>query len=159
MDKLHTATFIGHRKCFGISEDTVRQEIIKLTEKGVTTFLNGGMGGFDWLCAALVYELKKSGRQIENFLVIPYLTFKPNTTIYFDDVLYPEGLEYYHFKAAIPARNKYMIDNSAFALCYVEYDWGGAFKTYQRALKKGLNVVNIASYSFEKQRMTGDTEL
>ena len=93
MDKLHTATFIGHRACYGVSTDAVKQEIIKLTEKGVTTFLNGGMGGFDWLCAQIVYELKKEDSKIENLLVIPYLTFRVNSTIFLTILFIPKVLK------------------------------------------------------------------
>lgn len=57
--------------------------------------------------------------------------------------IYPEGFEKYHFKAAIPARNRYLVDNSAYAICYVTHDWGGAAKTYQRAVKKGLTIIKL----------------
>ena len=54
--------------------------------------------------------------------------------------VYPDGFEKYHFKAAIPARNKFMVDNANYAICYVNHGWGGAAKTYERAKKKGLNI-------------------
>lgn len=86
--KNKTATFIGHRDCFGISSDLVKSFIERLLEQGVTDFLNGGMGSFDWLCARAVYELKISSHpEIRNYLVIPYLSFsireKSILTIYF----------------------------------------------------------------------------
>lgn len=86
--KHKTATFIGHRDCFGISSDLVKSSIERLLEQGVTDFLNGGMGSFDWLCARAVYELKISSHpEIRNYLVIPYLSFsireKSILTIYF----------------------------------------------------------------------------
>ena len=104
--KNKTATFIGHRDCFGISSDLVKSSIERLLEQGVTDFLNGGMGSFDWLCARAVYELKISSHpEIRNYLVIPYLSFSIREKKSFDDILYPEGFEKYHFKSAIPARN------------------------------------------------------
>ncbi len=100
--KNKTATFIGHRDCFGISLDLVKSSIERLLEQGVTDFLNGGMGSFDWLCARAVYELKISSHpEIRNYLVIPYLSFSIREKKYFDDILYPEGFEKYHFKSAI----------------------------------------------------------
>ena len=75
MGKEATATFIGHKECYGVQAEDVRREVEKLIASGVTDFLNGGMGGFDWMCARVVFDLKKSYPQIRNYLVIPYLTF------------------------------------------------------------------------------------
>lgn len=143
MSKETTATFIGHKECYGVKSEDVRAEINKLIEAGVTDFLSGGMGSFDWMCARTVYELKKKYPQINNYLVIPYLTFTIAEEKYFDSIIYPEGFEKYHFKAAIPARNKYLVDNATYALCYVTHDWGGAAQTYERAVKKGLTIINL----------------
>ena len=143
MSRETTATFIGHKECYGINSEDVRAEIIKLIEAGVTDFMSGGMGSFDWMCARIIYDLKKAYPQINNYLVIPYLTFTIAEEKYFDSIVYPEGFEKYHFKAAIPARNKYLVDNSAYALCYVTHGWGGAAQTYARAVKKGLTVINL----------------
>lgn len=145
MAREQTATFIGLRECYGITKEIVRPEIEKFIQAGVTDFLSGGMGSFDWICAKAVYDLKKDYPFINNYLVIPYLTFNilENEKAYFDSIIYPEGFEKYHFKAAIPARNKYLVDNSAFALCYVSHGWGGAAQTYARAVKKGLTIVNL----------------
>lgn len=82
-------------------------------------------------------------KHIQNNLVIQYLTFNIREKKYFDNVIYPEGFEKYHFKAAIPARNRYMVDHAQVAICYVNHDWGGAAKTYARAIKKGLQIINI----------------
>ena len=145
-DASNTAVFIGHNECYGVSAQQVEQAIIALINKGVTVFMSGGQGGFDRLCAGCVHRLKKQYPHIVNCLVIPYLTFTVFDKDIFDDVIYPEGFEKYHFKAAIPARNKYMVDNAAFAICYVTHGWGGAAKTYERALKKKLNVLNLGTY-------------
>ena len=143
MAKEQTATFIGHKECYGVSSEQVREEIIKLIENGVTDFLSGGMGAFDWMCARIVFELKKNYPHIHNYLVIPYLTFTILEEKYFDSIIYPEGFEKYHFKSAIPARNKYLVDNSAYAICYVTHGWGGAAQTFEKAVKKGLTVINL----------------
>ena len=143
MSKETTATFIGHKECYGVQACDIREEIIKLIEIGITDFLNGGMGHFDWMCAKIVFDLKKDYPQIHNYLVIPYLTFTILEEKYFDSIIYPDGFEKYHFKAAIPARNKYLVDNAAHAICYVTHGWGGAAQTFERAKKKGLHLVNL----------------
>ena len=143
MNKEQTATFIGHKECLLVRAENVQKEIEKLIAAGVTDFLSGGMGGFDWMCARVVYELKQRYPQIRNFLVIPYLTINITEPKYFDDIIYPEGFEKYHFKAAIPARNRYLVDNAAYALCYVTHGWGGAAQTLKRAQKKGMTIINL----------------
>ena len=143
MSKDRTATFIGHSECYGIDEGQVRREISKLIKNGVTDFISGGMGNFDWMCARIVFDLKKKYPQIRNYLVIPYLSFNIREPKYFDSVVYPEGFEKYHFKAAILARNRYLIDNSSYAICYVTHGWGGAAQTLERAKKKGLAIINL----------------
>ena len=100
MGKEATATFIGHKECYGVQAEDVQREVEKRIASGVTDFLNGGMGGFDCF-------------------------------------------EKYHFKAAIPARNRYLVDNAAYALCYVTHGWGGAAQTLKRAQKKGLTIINL----------------
>ena len=143
MANMNAATFIGHSECYGVDRAEVKTEIIKLIENGVTEFYSGGMGSFDWLCAHIVYDLKKEYPHIHNYLVIPYLTFAILEKEYFDSIIYPEGFEKYHFKAAIPARNRYIVDNSGYALCYVTHSWGGAARTLEQARKKGLVIINL----------------
>ena len=145
MSKQKTAVFIGHSECYGVSRSDVEEAIISLIEKGVTDFLSGGQGGFDRMCAGCVKKLKQEYPQIRNILVIPYLTFSIFDKDYFDEIVYPDDFEKYHFKAAIPARNKYMVDNAAYAICYVTHGWGGAAQTYQRAIKKNLTIINLAN--------------
>ena len=137
------ATFIGHSECYGLNRDNIRPKVIKLIELGVTDFYSGGMGSFDWMCAHVVYDLKKDYPQLNNHLVIPYLTFNILEKKYFDSIIYPEGFEKYHFKAAIPARNRYLVDNAKYALCYITHGWGGAAQTFERAKEKGPVIINL----------------
>lgn len=148
MDKSRTATFIGHKECYRLDYLDVKRKIAKLIDRGFSTFLNGGMGTFDWMCGKAVFELKKDYPHIKNYLVIPYLTFNILNKEHFDEIIYPEGFEKYHFKAAIPARNRYMIDKSSAALCYVNHGWGGAAQTFTRAIKKGLEIINLGDMNY-----------
>lgn len=130
-----------------LNTEHLNREIEKLILSGYTRFLSGGMGRFDWLCARLVYQFKEYHPHIENILVIPYLTFAIREPKYFDVILYPEGFEKYHFKAAIPNRNRYLIEHSSTAICYVDHDWGGAAKTYEKAEKAGVQLINLGRLS------------
>jgi len=146
-----TATFIGHNECFGVTKEQIKVVIVELIEKGVTDFLSGGQGGFDRMCAGCVKELKEKYSHINNILVIPYLNFNVFNKDIFDLILYPEGFEKYHFKAAIPARNKYMVNSSGYAICYVTHGWGGAAQTYEIAKKKGLKIIDIGRDKNERK--------
>lgn len=56
-------TFAGHREIYNTDSIKVKlkNKIINLVKNhGVTTFYNGGMGKFDWLCTKCVKELKSS---------------------------------------------------------------------------------------------------
>ena len=134
-----------------LSENNLFNQILKTTihylliDDGVDTFLNGGMGAFDWMCARIVHSLRCDYPHIKSYLIIPYLAFQITDSTYFDEVIYPEGFEKYHFKAAIPARNKYMIEHSTYALCYINHSWGGAAQTYAKAQMCGLVTINLFS--------------
>ena len=143
MNKQKTATFIGHSECYKVTDEQIKQEIIKLIDLGVTNFISGGQGNFDKKCGYLVHKLKKDYPQIKNILVIPYLTFKIYDKTIFDEIIYPDGFENLYFKAAIPERNKYLVDNSNYAICYISHTFGGAFKTYTTAKNKKLNIINL----------------
>ena len=118
---INTCVFIGHGDAYGVNKEDLRNAIKTAIEKGVTLFLNGGMGHFDYMCAHEVDELKKEYPQIRSELVIPYLTFQVTNTKIFDSSIYPDGFEKYHFKAAIPKRNRWMVDHSEMAICYVTH--------------------------------------
>ena len=38
-----------------------------------------------------------------------------------------------------------MVDNSGYAICFVTHSWGGAAKTYERANKKKLQIINLGA--------------
>lgn len=142
----NTALFIGHSEFYGVDPAQVSAEIRKLTEQGITDYLCGGMGDFDWRCARAAFNLKAEFTGIRLFFVIPYLTFNIRNMELFDDIIYPEGFEKYHFKAAITQQNRYMVRNSSVALCYITHSWGGAVKTYEYAKRQGLQIVNLGNY-------------
>ncbi|MBO5089732.1 MAG: DUF1273 family protein [Clostridia bacterium] len=149
---MKTAVFIGHSECYGLSDEQLTNTIIKCINEGVTVFLNGGQGGFDRKCALAVFKLKNIFPQIKNVLVIPYLTFNVFDKDIFDEIIFPENFENYHFKAAIPKRNKYMVNHSDIAICCINHGWGNAVKTYEYAQNKNLKIINLSNYSLSGLR-------
>lgn len=138
-----TCVFIGHSDCFGIDKNVLRQKITDLIDIGVTEFLCGGMGGFDMLCANEIKSLQKTYPLVRCILVIPYLNddLKYNS-VFFEQILYPEYKNKY-FKALITERNRYMVDNAAYAVYYILHTWGGAIKTFEYAKNKKLKIINV----------------
>ena len=82
--RAYTCCFIGHSECYGLSPERVQTAIEGLIDRGVTDFLCGGMGDFDWMCARMTYGLKRKHSHIRCNLVIPYLTFRVLEPKYFD---------------------------------------------------------------------------
>ncbi len=143
MKKEKTATFIGHSQCYNLDKLMLKEKIEILIKNGIETFLSGGMGEFDRIAAHEVHRLKKQYPHIKNKLVIAYLNAKIDDKEIYDEIIFPEGQEFCHYKAAIPKRNRYMVESSAYAICHVTHSWGGAAKTYALAKKSSLKIIDI----------------
>lgn len=132
-------TFIGRRDCTNI-EPIIYSSVNTLLRQGVNEFYSGGMGNFDILCEKAV---KKSGGIIT---YIPYNTklIKERDRLWYDNIFCPFSDKTYS-KYDIPNRNKWLVDNTDICLCYV-YKEGGAMSTYDYALKKNKQIINLYYY-------------
>lgn len=137
-----TVTFIGHKDCSEQIKEKVKEEVEKLILNGYYNFLCGGVGRFDNICAKCVYELKKKYPYIKSNLVLPYYNFRIDFKDYYDEIILPSGAEKY-YKSSIPRRNKYLVDNSSVAICFVKFV-GNAKTTFEYAHKKNLKIINLA---------------
>ncbi len=149
MNKNSTAVFIGNRDCYGVDSNSIREAIIYAINSGKTTFLSGGQGYFDEICATIVHQLKQEYPNIKNVLVIPYRNFKIFDKKIFDEIIYPfDKLEesYLSYRAAIPERNRIIVSWSSMAISYV-YRNGGASKTLELAKKAHLEIIDLLSLS------------
>lgn len=146
MEKSKTALFIGHRDCYNLSVDDVIPAIEKAINFGVVDFINGGQGNFDKICAQAVDNLKGKYPYIKLHLIAPYSSLKVENEKLFDDMTLfaPEWyIEKIGFKKAIPQRNEVMIDKAAVAICYVKHSSRGSYKTMQKAINKGLKIIEV----------------
>ncbi len=145
MKKETTAVFIGNRDCYGVNTESIRNAIIYAIKSGINTFLNGGQGYFDEVCATIVHQLKQEYPNIKNILVIPYRNFKIFDKDIFDEIIYPfDELEesYLSYRAAIPERNRIIVSWSSMAIIYV-YRNGGASRTLYLAKKNELEIIDL----------------
>ncbi len=152
MKKENTALFIGNRACYGVNLESIKEAILYAIDSGITTFLSGGQGYFDEVCAKTVYQLKESYPHIKNILMIPYKNFHIFDKTIFDEIVYPfdayesSSLTY---RNAIPERNRVMVMRSTMAISYV-YRNGGASKTFDLAQANGLEIIDLFSYTIKE---------
>lgn len=145
IDKEKTALFIGNRDCYQVKEADIEQVIITAIENGIEIFLNGGQEYFDKTCAVIVHRLKKTYPHIKSILVIPYRDFKVFNDSLFDEIIYPfesHTFSCYTYKSGSSKRNRWAVDHSSVAICYV-YRAGGAERTLKYAKKQNLIIVDL----------------
>ena len=144
-----TCCGFGHRIVLCDVEAPLRKVLCDLIEiHGVTCFLTGGMGEFDELFARNVLSLRSVYPQIHLCLVVPYLTKSLNEkrellSSLYDEIILPSELEGANKKAAIPMRNRWMVDHSDFVISAVHRDFGGAYEAVAYAAQRSNQVINL----------------
>lgn len=130
----NACTFFGHRDCPESIRPMLRQAIEDLAANhGVTMFYVGNQGQFDALVLSVLRELEV------NYAVV--LAYLPTTEG--DDTMLPEGIETVHPRYAISWRNRWMVQQAEFAICYVRHTWGGAYRYMEYACRQGKTVINL----------------
>ena len=144
-----TCCGFGHRIVLIDVEAPLREVLCNLIEThGVTRFLSGGMGEFDELFAKTIRSLRRVDPQIRLCLVVPYLTKSLNEkrellSSLYDEIILPSELEGANKKAAIPMRNRWMVDHSDFVISAVHRDFGGAYEAVAYAVRQGVPIIKI----------------
>ena len=141
-----TCTFFGHRDAPWEIKDKAKKAIIELiTQHGVELFLVGDSDGFDRMVKNVLSELQPI-YDFKFFVVLSRIPTKNRSEQYFDysiSVL-PDGIESVLPRFRIDFRNKYMLKSSDYVISYIEREYGGAFKYYEKAKRKKLTVINLA---------------
>lgn len=130
----------------------LKNEIIKLIDKGYETYFAGGALGFDTLAAQTVLDLKQQYPQIKLILALPCISQTRNWSekdclIYeyikqrADKVVY---ISEEYTLGCMHKRNRYLADNSNICICYLTKTTGGTAYTVNYSRKKGLEIINIA---------------
>lgn len=153
--KEKTCCFTGHREIperdYNILKQKTKNAIVALIGKGVIYFGAGGARGFDTIAAETVLELKKDYPQIKLILVLPcpdqtrgwkeddirkYNIIKENA----DKVVFTAN---HYFSGCMHVRNRHLVDNSGYCICYLTKNSGGTAFTVNYAKTKGLEIHNI----------------
>ena len=140
--------FIGHRNApetlRPLLDEAVERHII---EYGVSEFVTGHYGRFDYMAAGAVQRAKERYPNVMLTLLLPYYPFPYDTSDY-DRTYYPEGLENVPKPFAIVRANEHMIKTSEYLICYNAGLVGNTEKLVKKALRrqeKGeVHVENLA---------------
>ncbi len=142
---MKSCTFFGHRYVSGKIEDVLTPLLISLIENNVSVFYVGSQGDFDHI---VIKSLKTKYPYISYYIVLAYLPVTKNNYYidYYENTLYPEGLESVPPKYAIVKRNQWMIQKSDYVIVYVNQSFSNAAKLKAFAEMKGKIVINIADF-------------
>lgn len=154
--------FIGHHDAPEAVRPLLMEAIERhIVEYGVTEFVVGHYGRFDYMAAGAVREAKKLHSEITLTLLLPYYPFPYNTSDY-DRTYYPRGMEAVPKPFAIVRANEHMIKNSDYLICY---DTGQIGKTRdyvalaRRMERKGLiQIENLGHDHNRRQDLWTDIE-
>ena len=138
----------GHRNVFENISSKLDNAVEEAIAQGCEIFYTGAMGDFDSLFSSAVRSAKKVYPHIKLIGVKPYFTNDINTdkdyyTALYDDIIIPDELAGIHPKAAIKARNRWIIDNSDIVLIYTVRNFGGAYEAKRFAERNGKRLIKI----------------
>ena len=137
--------------------------IIDLSEAGVTVFYSGMAMGFDIMAAEAVIDIMKLRPELGFRLVacLPYIeqasAYPPDWKARYDAALEESErvilLSDRYYRGCFQTRNKYMVDNSDFVLTYFDGSSGGTKNTVAYARKKGRGIINLYENFGEQLRI------
>ena len=151
--KIQTCCFSGHRNLPQGNEleplkRRLRAAIVQHVEKGVRYFGSGGAVGFDMLAAHEVLELKREYPDIHLILVLPCphqdKFWRKRQKAFLDDLIVKSDKTVYvsafFFQGCMQARNRHLVEHSAYMIAYCEKPSGGTAQTIALAQEDGLEI-------------------
>ena len=131
--------------------EKLRKVIDRLIERGYTEYISGVAMGFDTWVAEDVIASKKAHPELKLECAIPCPGHDAKWSLG-DKLRRKKILRHADSKPVIcehyssdcfHIRNRYMVDNSCVALCYIRYTFGGASKTFEYAKKKEIRIILV----------------
>ena len=148
--------FSGHREIPGEDREPLAfllyRYVTQLADCGTKEFYCGGALGFDTMAAQAVLKARERDPEIRLYLAIPYRGMErhwsPEKRVPYARILEQADRVVYlserYDSGCMLRRNRYMVDRSSICLCYMLKNTGGTAYTVAYALKRGLEVVNLA---------------
>lgn len=123
-----------------------------IVKKQVQTFLSGALPGFDSLAALNVLFLKRFYPQVQLVLSLPYKEmpkeWEPAQNSVFQDIWQRADEVFYcdsaYFKGCSRMRDRFLVENSAFCLCYYRHAFWEQPFLLRYAEEQKLHIVNMA---------------
>ena len=156
MQKKKTVCFTGHRSIIAPHAMTLsavlENEIVRQIKGGATVFRAGGAIGFDTVAALKVLELKEQYPSIRLELILPckdqtrgwnelcIRTYK-YCLDHADSVSYVSES---YYNGCMLERNRRLVDGADVCIAYCTQSHGGTYYTCKYALKRSVELVNIA---------------
>ena len=142
----HTCCFFGHKD----TPETIKGNLFAaieqlIVEHGVETFYVGNQGSFDFYTRAALRHLQKKYPHIRYAVVLAYMPGEISEYEDHSDTMLPEGIEEVHPRYAIDWRNRWMLRQSQYVICYIHHHWGGAAKYVQASQRQGKTVINLCA--------------
>lgn len=151
-----TVCFTGHRVIAKakVEELTDRLDAVleTLYQRGYRDFISGAAVGFDALAAERVIAMKERHPHVALHLAIPCSTqserWSHADSSRYEQLLYQADATHvlsrdYHV-GCMQVRNRFMVDRSAFCLCYLTHMKGGTMATVAYATQQSCPVLNLA---------------
>ncbi|MCL2083953.1 MAG: DUF1273 domain-containing protein [Oscillospiraceae bacterium] len=149
-----TCCFTGHRKLPKDKTEKIQNrlelEIVSLIRQGVVFFRNGGGAGFDLMAASAVIKARERNPAVKLIMVLPC---RDQPERWYDKKIYDHILKQadeivyasdkYH-NGCMRVRNRSLVNQSRYCVCYLVKPAGGTFYTVNYAMKKNLKIINTA---------------
>lgn len=157
-----TACFTGHRELGeppGELERRVDEAVRALYARGVRHFGAGGARGFDALASERVLAMKEELPDLSLILVLPFPeqyrqegNWSREELDQFDALLFRADkvvtLESGYSPGTYQRRNRYLVDRSAYCVCYLQRMRSGTGSTVRYARSRGLEILDLVPYGF-----------
>ena len=151
-----TCCFTGHRIIANEKKkaifDKTREVAVSLIEKGVRFFGVGGAIGYDTIAAHVILSLKEQYPFIKLIVVCPCknqdLKWNEVDKRVYRDILNSADkvvvLADTYYDGCMQARNRHLVDDSKYCICYLTRSFGGTYSTvrYAEECKRIVIVVN-----------------
>ena len=156
IDKKEVACFSGHRRLLEDCTELRRnleKAIISLIERGVVFFGSGAALCFDQLAAETVLRLKEDYPQIRLIMVLPCppeeqsLKWSNVQREHYNKLLEQADkvrvLSAHYTGSCMFDRNRHLVNNSGYLICYLREQSGGTLYTVDYAEQQGLEIVRL----------------
>lgn len=147
--------FTGHRQLpeseHAIIQGALYNAVISLIDRGVKTYCTGGALGFDTLAALTILHLRQYASNIRLHLILPC----PDQAKWWnekDAALYhrilsaadrTEYLAQTYYLGCMQMRNRRLVEQSGWCICYQRKPTGGTAYTVRYAEKQGLRIIRL----------------